>query len=594
MPEVLCGEKDTIYAMPWPGFDPQLDGHLERASIPTTLRHPTKGLIEVIMAQRVRGDTTLLIKEEYYEGTEFVRIRDYSCGPGARAQFARTGNVVDGDDECMWCPYVTRVYYAKDGKTRLGERVVCDTMQLSDRRDLATFAMLFSEDGSTKFEWLRKGDGTVACSHFGKDGERTKIFYSNGKVAMFTGPRNNERMVTVTKDPATSGGIVREFYGGRAGLAHLKRVVYYDGKVIFYNGNVPQFVRMVKVWYPSGKVEHYNGEHGEEKLCGISYESRQTAVEVQNPTMSFPTASLSKPTDVEVLVLNHVTDTTNDGQKVGLIFRISPNHYRSDLHGKRVQLKLWIADFASWEVCFVDSPAPKLTKGVKKWEFLTTHLMSEDIYQANRAEKQAVRAAKAETVAARRRAQRQAKKCSIDAAIATKLQNDEMLSASEAAHPSGPPLGKRPLIELLCCPIDGSILNDPVLSTDGYVYNRQTIRKFWTDHQCLISPITGEEVTKDLFTHYPIRSSVMEVLNNKACKDAALKHPVEEPNIVLCPISCDVMSEPVLADDGHVYDRSTLDSWFATGATTSPLTNASMARTCKPDKHMTTICQPWW
>jgi len=35
-----------------------------------------------------------------------------------------------------------------------------------------------------------------------------------------------------------------------------------------------------------------------------------------------------------------------------------------------------------------------------------------------------------------------------------------------------------------------------------------------------------------------------------------------------CPISMDLMADPVLAEDGHMYDLAFLQRWFAT--TTAP------------------------
>ena len=43
---------------------------------------------------------------------------------------------------------------------------------------------------------------------------------------------------------------------------------------------------------------------------------------------------------------------------------------------------------------------------------------------------------------------------------------------------------------------------------------------------------------------------------------------------LLCPISCEVMTDPVSADDGHTYERACIEAWFAKGKRTSPATNA--------------------
>ena len=43
----------------------------------------------------------------------------------------------------------------------------------------------------------------------------------------------------------------------------------------------------------------------------------------------------------------------------------------------------------------------------------------------------------------------------------------------------------------------------------------------------------------------------------------------------LCPITQDVMADPVLAKDGYTYERSAIESWFRT-RNTSPMTNAAL------------------
>ena len=50
---------------------------------------------------------------------------------------------------------------------------------------------------------------------------------------------------------------------------------------------------------------------------------------------------------------------------------------------------------------------------------------------------------------------------------------------------------------------------------------------------------------------------------------------------LVCPISHEIMREPVLAVDGHSYERSNLEKWFATkrlhsNPITSPVTNKEM------------------
>ncbi|KAJ1454155.1 hypothetical protein M885DRAFT_427227, partial [Pelagophyceae sp. CCMP2097] len=47
------------------------------------------------------------------------------------------------------------------------------------------------------------------------------------------------------------------------------------------------------------------------------------------------------------------------------------------------------------------------------------------------------------------------------------------------------------------------------------------------------------------------------------------------PREVCCPITHEVMQDPVLAADGHSYERCAIEQWLAT-RDTSPLTNAPL------------------
>ena len=58
------------------------------------------------------------------------------------------------------------------------------------------------------------------------------------------------------------------------------------------------------------------------------------------------------------------------------------------------------------------------------------------------------------------------------------------------------------------------------------------------------------------------------------------------PNEMVCPISCEVMKDPVMAMDGHTYERVCIEEWFGTGARTSPATNEPLEATTLLPNHM--------
>ena len=45
------------------------------------------------------------------------------------------------------------------------------------------------------------------------------------------------------------------------------------------------------------------------------------------------------------------------------------------------------------------------------------------------------------------------------------------------------------------------------------------------------------------------------------------------PDAYICPITRELMEEPVITADGHTYDRAAITAWFSRGNHTSPLTN---------------------
>ena len=69
--------------------------------------------------------------------------------------------------------------------------------------------------------------------------------------------------------------------------------------------------------------------------------------------------------------------------------------------------------------------------------------------------------------------------------------------------------------------------------------------------------------------------------------------PDEPPDVVICPISQDVLAEPILAADGQVYERSMLDAWFAAGKRTSPLTNKEMSTATRLDRTTLAEAKAW-
>ena len=50
-----------------------------------------------------------------------------------------------------------------------------------------------------------------------------------------------------------------------------------------------------------------------------------------------------------------------------------------------------------------------------------------------------------------------------------------------------------------------------------------------------------------------------------------------------CPITLDVIAEPVVAEDGHTYERNAIERWLQRKQT-SPVTNLPMGLTLIPNR----------
>ena len=67
----------------------------------------------------------------------------------------------------------------------------------------------------------------------------------------------------------------------------------------------------------------------------------------------------------------------------------------------------------------------------------------------------------------------------------------------------------------------------------------------------------------------------------------AAHSPADE--YLLCPISHEVMTEPVVAGDGHTYERKNIEEWLRRSNAVSPLTNQPMHRRLTPNHALKSI-----
>ena len=65
------------------------------------------------------------------------------------------------------------------------------------------------------------------------------------------------------------------------------------------------------------------------------------------------------------------------------------------------------------------------------------------------------------------------------------------------------------------------------------------------------------------------------------------------PDEFLCPISYEVMEDPVLLEDGHTYDRKSIESWLASHST-SPMTNTRLSsKALSPNYALRAAIERW-
>eukprot|EP01104_Vermistella_antarctica_P002544 TRINITY_DN12784_c0_g1_i1.p1 TRINITY_DN12784_c0_g1~~TRINITY_DN12784_c0_g1_i1.p1 ORF type:complete len:246 (+),score=40.83 TRINITY_DN12784_c0_g1_i1:199-936(+) len=65
------------------------------------------------------------------------------------------------------------------------------------------------------------------------------------------------------------------------------------------------------------------------------------------------------------------------------------------------------------------------------------------------------------------------------------------------------------------------------------------------------------------------------------------------PASFVCPISCDVMHNPVIAADGHTYEKTAITKWF-TSNRTSPMTGAQvLSKACFPNHNLRSQIIAW-
>jgi hypothetical protein len=93
------------------------------------------------------------------------------------------------------------------------------------------------------------------------------------------------------------------------------------------------------------------------------------------------------------------------------------------------------------------------------------------------------------------------------------------------------------------------------------------------------APVSGDRESM-LAAHQRLRGEIASATSRANAaerrRDATLAAAESASNAFVCPITHAVMVDPVVATDGHTYERAAVERWFADGRATSPVTNARL------------------
>ena len=81
--------------------------------------------------------------------------------------------------------------------------------------------------------------------------------------------------------------------------------------------------------------------------------------------------------------------------------------------------------------------------------------------------------------------------------------------------------------------------------------------------------------------------------NAELKKHISKKKPTEPPEHFICPISSDIIREPVICMDGHTYEKSAIELWFQ-NHNSSPMTRAIVEPLLIPNYNLKSQIDEWY
>lgn len=133
------------------------------------------------------------------------------------------------------------------------------------------------------------------------------------------------------------------------------------------------------------------------------------------------------------------------------------------------------------------------------------------------------------------------------------------------------------------CAISGDVMQDPVIGSDGLNYERSAI-----EAALIANPYSTTGIPMAIDDLYP----------NRALKELieAWQSPAESreaPSQYDCPISYELMDDPVIAPDGHTYERTVIEGMIDRNAP-SPFTREAMTKeSLRPNHALRELITTW-
>lgn len=97
-------------------------------------------------------------------------------------------------------------------------------------------------------------------------------------------------------------------------------------------------------------------------------------------------------------------------------------------------------------------------------------------------------------------------------------------------------------------------------------------------------------------TNSNLRSHIDSFLNKpQQPRPTLFQESLEDqvPYNLICPITGEIMREPVLATDGHTYEKSAINFWFESGRASSPKTNKEISTTLIPNYNLKSLIEDY-